>query len=289
MDKICNKTIFRFILPFCLSISSIVSAQYMNFIYKTIDTVELGLNIYYPNGEIPSSPTPAIVFFFGGGWVQGGPDHFAGQCEYLASLGIIAIAVDYRTYSKYGTSPLECISDAKSSIRWIRANSSRLRIDPGMLVAAGGSAGGHLALCCALIEGFSDRQDDLSISTIPNALVLFNPVVNTTKSGYGYERFGEYATEASPLMHLKPGLPAALIFHGTEDQLVRIEEIRAFSEIAEINGDNCSLIEYPGRGHGFFNRRGDDEEDYWKTLMETENFLRDRKFLPPLVPKSSID
>jgi acetyl esterase/lipase len=256
-----------------------IQAQFVSHTYKVKDTVSLDLNIYYPHGEIPSKPLPAIVFYFGGGWVSGNPGHFAGQCEYLSSKGIIAIAADYRTRQRHGTTPLECIADAKSAIRWIRSNSQKLGIDPNKLAAAGGSAGGHLAASCAVVKGFDDQNDDLSISCVPNLLVLFNPAVNTWKGGIGSNRLGEHAKAVSPLHQLKPGIPPTLIFHGTNDNTVSIEDVREFKKKAQANGDECTLMEFDGRGHGFFNKRGDNTEDYWTTLKETEKFLRDRKFL----------
>lgn len=274
---------------FFLVCNTLVSGQYISHVYKTIDSIDLTLNMYYPEGKIPSQPTPAIIFFFGGGWVNGNPSHFASQCEYLASLGIIAIAADYRTESKYGTTPLDCIADAKSSIRWLKANCAELMIDQTKIVAAGGSAGGHLALCCAILEDFNHADDNLSVSSKPDALVLFNPVVNTTMNGYGYEKFGSIALEASPLQQLKPGLPPTLIFQGIDDEVVKIADIRSFSEKAIANGDYCRIVEFQGKGHGFFNKHGDDDTDYWKTLLETEKFLRYKGFLPPILPIIEIE
>ena len=266
-----------------------VSGQFTSHVYKTIDSIDLTLNIYYPGGMLPSQATPSVIFFFGGGWVNGDPSHFAPQCEYLASKGIIAVAADYRTASKYGTTPLECIADAKSSMRWLRKNSSELMIDPAKIAAAGGSAGGHLALCCAILDGFNDVEDDLSLSAKPDALVLFNPVVNTMKDEYGNEKFDGQALEASPLHQLKPGLPPAIIFHGTDDKIVKIEDIRSFSEKVKENGASCQLLEFHGKGHGFFNKQGDDESDYWKTLLESEKFLRYKGFLPTYFPEIEIE
>jgi acetyl esterase len=286
------KVSIKVILVFFISTQFLnLSAQdhrpYVSHTYKATDSVELKMNIYYPDGEIPIEPLPAIVFFFGGGWVNGNPGHFASQCQYLASRGIIAIAADYRTKSRHETTPLECIADAKSAIRWIRSNSSNLSINPDMLAAAGGSAGGHLAVSSAVIKDFDDPNDDISISPIPNALILFNPVISTYIKGYGIEKLGEHAKAASPLHQLEPGLPPTLIFHGTDDELVSIESIRAFTEKAKKLGDECILMEFTGRGHGFFNKQGDDTKDYWATVLETEKFLINRKFLPSKLANDS--
>jgi acetyl esterase/lipase len=249
-----------------------------------MDTIELKLNIYYQDGAKPSKPVSAIVFFFGGGWEKGDPSHFSGQCEYLASRGITAIAADYRTKERHGTSPIECIEDAKSAMRWIRMNAKTLMIDPDRIVASGGSAGGHLAASCAIITDFNDPSDDLAISCIPNALVLFNPVLNIYDNAALRDRFLQYALDASPMHHLKPGLAPTLIFHGSADKIVPILEVQNFTDKVLKNGDECKLMVFEGKEHGFFNTRGDNTADFWKTLLETEKFLINRQFLENPIP-----
>src|SRR5262249_47708934 len=51
--------------------------------------------------------------------------------------------------SIHHTWPVECVEDAKSAIRWLRMNARKLGIDPGHIVAAGGSSGGTVAAFAA--------------------------------------------------------------------------------------------------------------------------------------------
>lgn len=45
--------------------------------YKIVEKHELALHIFRPSGHVPSQDSrPAIVFFFGGGWVGGNPLSF---------------------------------------------------------------------------------------------------------------------------------------------------------------------------------------------------------------------
>lgn len=72
--------------------------------YKTIgDDIELKLYIFTPADHKTTDKCSAIVFFFGGGWIGGTPTHFAPQAKYLASRGMVAICVDYRTKKSHGT------------------------------------------------------------------------------------------------------------------------------------------------------------------------------------------
>ena len=53
----------------------------------------------------PSDKRPAAVFFHGGGWHGGGPDHYYPQSRYVALRGMVAISVEYRTINRFGTTP----------------------------------------------------------------------------------------------------------------------------------------------------------------------------------------
>ena len=59
--------------------------------------------------------------------------------------------------SRQGVTPKECVQDAKSAVRWMRKNAATLGIDPDRIVAAGGSAGGHIAACTTLAPDLMPR------------------------------------------------------------------------------------------------------------------------------------
>ena len=91
------------------------------------------------------------MFFFGGAWTQWRPGQFEPQASYLAGRGMVAIRADYRVKNRHRATPADGVEDAKSAIRWVRQNASMLGVDPDRIVAAGGSAGGHLAACTACV------------------------------------------------------------------------------------------------------------------------------------------
>ena len=146
-------------------------------IYKTVGDFKLRLWIFNPEGHSADDHGAAIIFFFGGGWYAGSPDQFSKQCEYLAARGMVAITADYRVISRNGVTPVQCVSDAKSAVRWVRVNANRLGIDPDRIATGGGSSGGHLAAATATLPLYDDPGDDLSISALPDAMVLFCPSV----------------------------------------------------------------------------------------------------------------
>ncbi|MGB2403643.1 MAG: alpha/beta hydrolase, partial [Akkermansiaceae bacterium] len=151
--------------------------------YKKIGEVDLKLHVFKPRGHQASDKRPAVVFFFGGGWQGGTPRQFYQQSLFLAEHGMVAFAAEYRVASIHKTSPYECVADGKSAIRWVRKHALQLGVDPDRIVSSGGSAGGHVAACTGVIQGYEQVGEDASVSSQPNAMVLFNPVLDTTAKG----------------------------------------------------------------------------------------------------------
>lgn len=235
--------------------------------YKTVDGDALNLHVFNPPGHSPSGKAPAIVFFFGGGWTNGSWTQFRNQSAYLASRGMVAIAADYRIRSRHQSTPFESVADARDAIRWVRENAARLGVDPGRIVAAGGSAGGHLAAAAATLG---------SPAETPNALVLFNPVLDTTIM----KAAGERAKEISPLHHMRKGLPPAIVFHGTADKTVPFEQAERFCSEMKRLGSRCEVVPAENEAHGFFNFGRNENRWYEKTLQATDAFLTSLGYLP---------
>ena len=251
--------------------------SHQQIIYKTIDTIELTMDIYTP--AIPGSDgtSPAMVFFFGGGWTGGSPNQFEQQALYFSKRGIVCILADYRVFKRHQTSPFASLEDAKSAIRYVRQHASRFHIDPAKICAAGGSAGGHLAAATALINDFNDSNDDLTVSCIPDALVLFNPVIDNGPGGYGYSRIGDDYHRFSPIHNIKEGAPPTLIMVGSEDGLIPVPTVRYYQTVMEKVGSRCDLKIHEGQAHGFFNFKS--IYNYHKTVMEADEFLTSIGFL----------
>lgn len=254
------------------------SAQ-ITVLYKQIDTTNLYLEAHYPEHQDTSVAYPGLVFFFGGGWVGGDRSHFIHHAKYFSKRGLVCFLADYRTKNKHQTTPFESLKDAKSAIRYIRENAKELGIDPNSIIASGGSAGGHLAAATALINAYNEPTDDLSIDCRPNALVLFNPVIDNGPGGYGYERVDTTYQEFSPLHNIKKSAPPTIIFLGTEDNLIPVTTAEYYQMVMEKVGSRCDLHLYEDQGHGFFNYRNFDY--YQQTLRQADEFLITLGYLKP--------
>jgi len=253
-------------------------------VYKTAGDVKLQMYVYFPEGHRAADKRPAIVFFFGGGWRSGSPRQFEAQCKYLASRGMVALAADYRVLSRHGTKAVRCVEDGKSAIRWVRANADRLGIDPDRIAAGGGSAGGHVAACTATIAGLDEPNEDASICSVPNALVLFNPALvlapvagvhpfRPDRSAEMADRIGADPLTISPYHHVRRGVPPTIIFHGTADTTVPFRTSQWFARAMEEAGNECTLVAFDGAEHGFFNHGRGDGSGYVETVRAMDRFL----------------
>lgn len=252
--------------------------------YKTVDGIKLSLWIFKPENHKLTDNAPAIVFFFGGGWNGGSPSQFVHHCEYLAARGMVAIVADYRVKSRHGVTAKFCVTDAKSAIRWVRENASEFGIDGNRIAAGGGSAGGHLAAACATLPKFDEENEDKSISSKPNALVLFNPAlliapIDNMKKEFeekiaGLEkRLGTKPENLSPYNNMNDKLPPTIIFHGTRDKTVPFISVELFTKRMHELGNKCTLVAYQGEGHGFFNYGKKSNAAFVDSVHKMDEFL----------------
>jgi acetyl esterase len=264
------KAVFPALLFLAFHLSA---AEPVRHLYKEIDGHELYLHFFFPDGhDSQKDRKPAMVFFFGGGWVGGTPKQFYPQCESLADRGMVAISAEYRVRSRHQTTPFECVKDGKSALCWVRKHAAKLGIDPDRIGAGGGSAGGHVAAAVATAPGLNEEKEDLSVSCLPNALVLFNPVYDNGPEGFGYAKVKDRYKEISPIHNLREGMPPTIVFLGAEDKLIPVSTGEKFRDEMRKLGNRSELFVYPGQLHGFFNP-GKPGDYFSKTMEETDKFL----------------
>ena len=221
-------------------------------VFKETPQGPLKLLFHFPADWKAGEKRPGIVFFFGGGWRTGTPAQFLPQAEYLAKRGMVTVRAEYRIADKHHTTPEKAVEDARSAVRWLRGHAAELGIDPHRLVASGGSAGAHLAACTALLGGPDDAGEDKSVSCRPDALVLFNPVMDFAGIKIADAQGKDLGAELSPLGHLRKGLVPTVQFFGSADRL--LEGAREFHRKALSQGDRSELYTAADQPHGFFNR-----------------------------------
>jgi acetyl esterase/lipase len=255
-----------------------------SYAYKSIEDVDLQLWVFSP--ESPDKDgAPAMLFFFGGGWIGGSPEQFVPQARHLAARGMHGIVVDYRVYSRHGVKAKRCVEDARDALRYVTENAPSLGIDPKRIGVGGGSAGGHLAACLGTIY----VDDEFA----PRAMALYNPatilapinlegarpaqaqLLDDINRGIGikqphlHNRLGVEPIELSPYHHVSEETPPTILFHGTRDRTVPFVSAALFVQELKAEEVKFELKSYSGNGHGFFN----GEPFLGQTMQELDDFL----------------
>ena len=257
------------------------------FTYKTIDETKLNLWVFNPSKRYKSNEKPAIIFFFGGGFRAGTPKQFLEHSKYLSARGIVSIVADYRVSSRNKTRPIKCLNDAKSAIRWVRKHSKSLGIDPNRIIAGGGSAGGALAALTGTVSMFDEENEDLNISSKPNAMVLFNPgVIMSPVKEYPLSVMSERRKKSasklnigvepkffSPYNYINDKTPPTIIFHGKNDTTIDPKTVVLFNQKMKKFGNNSELYLYEGKTHGFFNYGLENNGPFVDTMRKVDDFL----------------
>jgi acetyl esterase len=261
-----------------------------SFVYKTIGDRQLTMDVNYPPEWKAADKRPAIVFFSGGAFRSGGTKQFRSQAAYFAARGMIALRAEYRDSTRDKVGSDVCLKDAVSALRWTRAHAAELGIDPNRIVAAGGSAGGYLAAAAATVRDYHDDTDDLAVSPLPNALVLFNPVVDLGRSVDRRDRReddakpreesrsrdeGRSRRPHSPLDSLTAELPPTVILIGSKDTY--LEQVQEFVKKAEGLKARCELEVFLDQTHAFFNK----SPFLGKTAGRADAFLQSLGYLGP--------
>ena len=228
------------------------------------------LHVFRPR-EGSREQLPAILFFFGGGWRGGTPRQFYAHSACLAAHGMVAICAEYRVESRHNSTPSDSVADGRKALLWVIERAEELGIDPERIAVGGGSAGGHVALAAVMCDKIGDPPGE----AVPGAraMIVFNPVADTTETGYGADRLGKDAENCSPLHNVREGLPPAIVFHGADDKCIALECIRRFERAMLDSGNRCEVVVYDGETHGFFNFER-NPAIHVDTMQRTIAFLR---------------
>jgi len=211
------------------------------------NTVELKTSVYRPGDWRQRDRRPAIILFSGRGWTTGQTDCDVAQAEHFASKGMVSVCASYRAATPGKATPLDSMADTRDAIRWVRANSLPLGVDPNRIAVQGSSSAGHLVASAAIFETKG------TISPVPNALVLYSPALDLDNNTLLQQLLGAKGTAAniSPASHVTAGLPPTIILQGDVDTVTPAAGAKKFCDKMQQAGNRCELNTYMYMGHLF--------------------------------------
>lgn len=253
--------------------------QTTNVVFKVIDGIELGLDIYEPKDD--TSPNPLILIIHGGYWKSGDKGLHLQQGIEFAELGYTAASVNYRlTPDHLFPSNIEDIYDA---VLFLTENANRFNIDPSRIATYGGSAGGHLSAFIGLAANTAGRtyNEQIDPDVFKGVITLYGmhdlTLTIQREHPYTVQYIGSPFTagasayrDASPVYHVDNSDPPVLIVHGSIDGSVSVLNSDALSSSLENSGVRYTYDRVEGWPHGmdFFSPIGE------RTLWHIYKFLK---------------
>jgi acetyl esterase/lipase len=234
-------------------------------VYGKGGDTELKLNLAMPRDG--NGPFPVVLCIHGGGWTHGKREDLKESIETLARRGYVAVTIDYRLAPQ---DPFPAaIEDCKAAVRWLRANAQTYRINPQRIGVLGYSSGAHLACLLGVThkeDGLEGKGGNADQSSAVQAVVSFFGPTDLQREGFGkdVERenlvpfLGAPRTEnpelyrkASPLTYAGKKSPPFLMFHGTNDHIVPIEQSEIMAARLKDAGVSAELVRMEQEGHGW--------------------------------------
>ena len=214
-------------------------------VIKDIEFAKVGgqslkLDLYLPAKQKNAA---LVIWIHGGGWRNGTKE----KCfiTWLPEHGYAMASISYRL-SNIAKFPAQ-LHDCKGAVRWHRANAKKYGYDPDKFYVAGASAGGHLTALMATTSGHEKLEGTtggnlkqssavqgaidyygatdfiLRSKTQPSRANEKGSVVYDLLGGGAHEKI-EAAKLASACYHISKDDVPLLIFHGTKDKTVLIDQ-----------------------------------------------------------------
>lgn len=234
--------------------------------FAVVQGQSLKLDLYLPDKPKGSG---LVVWIHGGGWHKGSKE----KCfiTWLPQHGYTVASISYRL-SSVAKFPAQ-LHDCKGAVRWLRTNAEKYGYNPKKIFVAGASAGGHLTALMAttsghkLLEGKVGGNLDRS-SSVQGAIDYYGPTDfilrsktqpsrANEKGSVVYELLGGGAHEkvaaaklASACYHVSKDDPPLLVFHGTKDRTVLLDQSQAIATAYKKAGLPIKLHIIEGASHG---------------------------------------
>jgi len=224
-------------------------------------------------GQTELPPLPTIIWIVGGAWQQTFPSWRMAEFSYLAYAGYQVAAIDYRTVNE-DAFPAQ-VEDAKTAVRFLRANAKRYGVDADRIAVMGDSAGGYLAAMVGVTgESKAFETDDWAgfSSSVKAVVDWYGPIdllrmrTDSLKSNQDASAEDEmifrlfagrpisqenraFLERMSPECYISEKTPPHLLLHGTADEMVSVFESERYYDALNQAGVPTELCLLEGAGH----------------------------------------
>lgn len=214
----------------------------------------------------PSKKLPVIFWFAGGGWMDTHHNIHLPNLVDLARKGYVIVGVEYRDSNKINF-PGQ-LQDAKAAIRYIKQNADKYGVDTEKIIAMGESAGGHLASMLGVTNGKGklDVGGNREQSSDVNIAVSLYGVVSPLSAKQGSltddfdfvyrnllgaepEDAPELNAAADPKTYIDENTIPFLIFHGTKDAVIPVQDSHDLYEKLQENNVTSDFYEVSDAEH----------------------------------------
>jgi acetyl esterase/lipase len=261
---------------------------YQNIVYQKANALELKLDVITKG----SQSRPVVIFFHGGGWVQGKKEnHLLKLLPYLAH-GMNGVNIEYRVANE-AQAPA-AVEDCRCALHWVVYHAKEYGFDPAKIVVTGESAGGHLALMTGMLtaaDGFDNSCElppdkwsayggagEIKVAAIVNFFGITDLVPFLTPSNpsnfvvrwLGGNR-PDLARRLSPMTYVRNNSPPIISVHGEKDPVVPYEQAARLHQALDRAGAKNQLVTVPGGGHGGYSIypwTSDQNGNAYKTVFE---------------------
>lgn len=192
---------------------------------------------------------PVLVFFHGGSWVHGDPQHYGFAARSFAKEGFVVVLGGYRL-GEAGRYPA-MLEDTAAVVGWVHANIADYGGDPDRIFLGGHSAGAYNVAQVALDQKWLDAQKVPS-GAVRGVIGLAGPYdffpydSASTEAAFGSVGAG---AESQPVNHARADAPPLLLVHGEADTLVKPRNTRALAKAVEAAGGRVETLFLPDGDH----------------------------------------
>ncbi|MEH7254036.1 alpha/beta hydrolase [Neobacillus niacini] len=257
-------------------------------VWQSVKIKDIGSNEDCPNIELflleGGGPHPVMIVAPGGGYGSRAPHEGYPVAEWLNSIGVSAIILNYRVAPFKHPIPL---GDAKRAIRLVRYHAPKWNADPNRVGIIGFSAGGHLASTAGtdFDLGNAESEDPIeNMSCRPDVMVLCYPVITMgehTHAGSRLNLLGENPEEEmisllSNEHQITENTPPAFLWHTADDAAVDVQNSLLFAAGLRRNKVPFELHIFESGTHGLGLAQEHAEAKAWASLCEA--WLRKKGF-----------